>query len=94
LIYHNGDLHVFTRVEQRHLMWSSLSDLHLRHDLPWLVFGGFNECMWSFEHFSSTPRAEPQMAAFRDVLELCGLVDLGFSGVTLLMIISDQGRQM
>jgi hypothetical protein len=69
------------RVEQRHLMWSSLSDLHLRHDLPWLVFGDFNECMWSFEHFSSTPRAEPQMAAFRDVLELCGLVDLGFSGV-------------
>jgi hypothetical protein len=37
--------------------------------------------MWSFEHFSATPRSESQMAAFRDALEVCGLVDLGFSGV-------------
>jgi hypothetical protein len=51
------------------------------HDLLWLIAGEFNECMWSFEHFSATPRSEGQMADFRDMLEVCGLVDLGFSEV-------------
>lgn len=35
----------------------------------------------NFEHMSATPRAESQMIAFRDTLETCGLVDLGFVGV-------------
>jgi hypothetical protein len=42
--------------------------------------GDFNEAMWSFEHLSATPRPEGQMLAFRDTLEVCELVDLGFSG--------------
>lgn len=37
--------------------------------------------MWDFEHFSLTPRPVGQMQAFRDCLEICGLADLGFSGV-------------
>ncbi|XP_073362978.1 uncharacterized protein [Aegilops tauschii subsp. strangulata] len=37
--------------------------------------------MWDFEHLSATPRGESQMVAFRDTLEICGLVDLGFVGV-------------
>jgi hypothetical protein len=45
------------------------------------VLGDFNEAMWSFEHFSATQRPEPQMLAFRDMLETCELVDLGFFGL-------------
>ncbi|XP_073367759.1 uncharacterized protein [Aegilops tauschii subsp. strangulata] len=37
--------------------------------------------MWDFEHMSVTPRPEAQMVAFRDTLEVCGLVDMGFAGV-------------
>lgn len=37
--------------------------------------------MWSFEHFSVTARSESEMLAFRDTLEVCDLVDLGFSGL-------------
>lgn len=69
------------RVEDRHLMWSLMQDLCARSDVPWLVVGDFNECMWDFEHFSSTARAPVQMQSFRDVLETCALADLGFSGV-------------
>ena len=47
----------------------------------WLVVGDFNEAMWDFEHLSATPRGESQMVAFRDTLEICGLVDLGFVGL-------------
>lgn len=69
------------RLENRHLMWSKLQSMSTVSDLPWLVIGDFNEAMWDFEHFSSTPRPEAQMIAFRDSLEICGLVDLGFSGI-------------
>ncbi|XP_073368034.1 uncharacterized protein [Aegilops tauschii subsp. strangulata] len=49
--------------------------------MPWVVVGDFNEAMWSFEHFSDTPRSAGQMLDFRDVLEVCGLGDLGFAGL-------------
>ena len=62
-------------------MWSILRDLHRQSDLPWVVVGDFNEAMWSFEHFSATPRSAGQMIDFRDVLEVCGLGDLGFAGL-------------
>ena len=43
--------------------------------------GDFNKALWQFEHFSFTTRAEGQMVAFRDALDDCKLVDLGFKGV-------------
>lgn len=69
------------RSENRQHMWDLLSGLKPRSDLPWCVLGDFNEAMWSFEHFSVTQRSESQMIAFREVLEMCELVDLGFSGL-------------
>lgn len=69
------------RVENRHLMWSKLQSLKNVSDRPWLVIGDFNEALWDFEHLSASPRPEQQMIAFRDTLEVCGLVDLGFSGI-------------
>ena len=69
------------RTEDRHRMWSLLRDLHQKANMPWVVVGDFNEAMWSFEHFSDTPRSAGQMLDFRDVLEVCGLGDLGFAGL-------------
>jgi hypothetical protein len=46
-----------------------------------MLMGDFNEALWQFEHFSACPRAEPQMAAFRDCLQLCDVNDLGFTGL-------------
>jgi hypothetical protein len=69
------------RVENRHRMWSALTTLCASSSLPWALIGDFNEALWSYEHFSAFPRAESQMAAFRDCLQLCGLSDLGFTGL-------------
>jgi hypothetical protein len=69
------------RTENRHRMWSSLSTLCASSSLPWALIGDFNEALWSYEHFSAVPRAESQMAAFRDCVQRCGLSDLGFSGL-------------
>ena len=68
-------------VENRHMMWDKLQNLKAKSDLPWIVVGEYNEAPWGFEHFSATPRSEPQISLFRDCLVNCGLIDLGFTGV-------------
>jgi hypothetical protein len=80
------------RVEDRHEMWSSMQQLKTRSDLPWCMVGDFNEAMWSFEHMSVRARPEQQMVAFRDALEVCELVDLGFSGVPFTFDNKRSGR--
>lgn len=70
------------RVENRHHMWELLNSLSHSSNIPWLVLGDFNEALWQFEHFSLKQRNESQMQAFRDVLQTCGLHDLGFSGLS------------
>uniref|UniRef100_A0A453Q5L8 Endonuclease/exonuclease/phosphatase domain-containing protein n=1 Tax=Aegilops tauschii subsp. strangulata TaxID=200361 RepID=A0A453Q5L8_AEGTS len=69
------------RVENRHRMWSALSNLRATSSEPWLVCGDFNEAMWQHEHLSLTQRSENQMQQFRDCLLACELMDLGFSGI-------------
>jgi endonuclease/exonuclease/phosphatase family metal-dependent hydrolase len=80
------------RVEDRHRMWDTLRNLKTLSDLPWLVVGDFNEALWQEEHLSCTPRAVPQMEAFREVLFDCDLTDLGFSGVPYTYDNKRQGR--
>jgi hypothetical protein len=70
-----------------------LRNLKNESDLPWCVMGDFNEAMWSFEHFSVTPRPEAQMLAFRETLEVCGLVDIGFSGLPFTFDNRRKGRR-
>jgi hypothetical protein len=69
------------RVEDRKQMWELLQRIKDRVPDPWIVMGDFNEVMWQFEHFSNTRRGERQMEDFREVLEICDLHDIGFSGL-------------
>jgi hypothetical protein len=62
-------------------MWDALRNLKNVSNLPWLVFGDFNEALWQEEHMSNTPRPVNQMEAFREVLFDCNLTGLGFSGI-------------
>jgi hypothetical protein len=71
------------RVKNRHLMWMKLCQMHSYHDLPWLVVGDFNE--WSvcgaLNIFLRVGGRKNQMKTFRETPFVCGLIDLGFSGV-------------
>jgi endonuclease/exonuclease/phosphatase family metal-dependent hydrolase len=62
-------------------MWETLRWLKGISNLPWLVLGDFNETMWGYEHFSSTPRPERKMEEFRDTLSMCELYDISFCGL-------------
>jgi hypothetical protein len=62
-------------------MWTTIKNLKATSNLPWMIMGDFNEALWQQEHLSCTPRPEGQMAAFRETLAVCNMVDLGFTGL-------------
>jgi hypothetical protein len=76
------------RVENCYRMWDTPKNLKATSNLPWLVMSDFNEALWQQEHLSCTPHAEGQMAAFRETLTVCNLVDLGFTGLHLILMIT------
>ena len=48
--------------------------------LPWLCLGDFNEVLHRSEHVGVQERSHAQIAGFRDMVDVCGLFDLGFIG--------------
>jgi len=81
------------RAEDRHLTWELLKRIRLRSEKPWIIMGDFNELMWQFEHFSEMRRNERCMEAFRDVLDVCDMHDLGFSGTSWTYDNKQAGRR-
>ena len=53
--------------------------LRSKPHLPWCYMGDFNEILQSEEKRGGRIRPHVQMQAFRDVLDVCGFVDLGFT---------------
>jgi hypothetical protein len=60
--------------------WDLLRKLDGLFQLPWCCLGDFNEVVKLEEMCGRLNRPEKQMQAFRNVLDDCGLVDLGFHG--------------
>ena len=64
----------------RHESWSKLRQLNSRFNLPWLCAGDFNEILRSNEKHGGSSRSQSQMQLFRDVVDECSFLDLGFVG--------------
>ncbi|KAL8467467.1 hypothetical protein ACS0TY_030923 [Phlomoides rotata] len=62
------------------LSWSLLARLACLSALPWLCAGDYNEILFGYEKSGGNLRLEARMVDFRDCIENCGLVDLGFRG--------------
>ena len=65
---------------QKEKSWALLSHLASFVDGPWLCIGDFNAILSSTEKLSKRPPSYSQMDGFREALEKCSLVDLGFLG--------------
>ncbi|KAL9680031.1 hypothetical protein QQ045_017904 [Rhodiola kirilowii] len=61
--------------------WNLLRRLSQDSDQPWVVMGDFNEVLFSWEVKGRRLRREWQMRSFRETIEACGLVDLGYTGL-------------
>lgn len=68
------------RTKLRYQFWDLLRFIRTQWSGPWLCAGDFNEVLSRDEHMSKVQRGEHQMKLFRECLEDCKLVDLGFSG--------------
>lgn len=65
---------------KRFLTWDFLKIVKPTMEIPWVVFGDFNEILTLNEKWGGRDRPEGQMETFRDVLSIYGLHDLGYLG--------------
>ncbi|KAA3480509.1 Exo_endo_phos domain-containing protein [Gossypium australe] len=68
-------------LRDHNLVWNLLRRLSQEGNFPWMVAGDFNEIMYSFEKKKGIPRDHKRMEIFREALEECNLMDIGYSGV-------------
>lgn len=64
----------------RHQTWETLRDICSSSDLPWLCMGDFNEVLRPEEHEGVGERSNAQIQGFRDVVDSCRMMDIGFKG--------------
>nr|XP_023877746.1 uncharacterized protein LOC111990191 [Quercus suber] len=60
--------------------WNLLRKLNSRMILPWICLGDFNEITRQSEKLGGSVRSHSQMKLFRDAIDECGFMDLGFTG--------------
>ncbi|XP_075665007.1 uncharacterized protein LOC142634593 [Castanea sativa] len=60
--------------------WNMLRMLSSKPKFPWCCFGDFNELLEVQDKRGGVPRAHNLMESFHEVLDICGFVDLGYSG--------------
>ena len=65
---------------KRNEAWEKLRSLSSNQNIPWLCAGDFNEITRQEEKIGGALRSFNQMQLFRDVIDECGFMDLGFMG--------------
>ena len=65
---------------ERKILWSNLSKVAQLHKLPWLLLGDFNEVLCGEDKFGGRKVNLNRALEFKDCLDDCNLLDLGFSG--------------
>lgn len=61
--------------------WELLEYMRREYDIPWLCAGDFNEVLDASEHYGGRVREEWMMEGFRETVDYCKFVDLGYSGL-------------
>ncbi|KAL0016457.1 hypothetical protein SO802_003526 [Lithocarpus litseifolius] len=64
----------------RCIMWENLKKVSDRHDLPWILMGDFNEVLEESEKFGGNSLSVKKVREYRECMDQCNLLDLGFSG--------------
>ena len=73
-------IYVSSHLVKRRLVWSNLSEIAKHHNLPWLMLGDFNEVLSSEEKFGGNQINLNKALEFKECLENCNFLDLGFAG--------------
>jgi len=73
-------VHAPTTLSERLLLWQKLRELHSDNHHPWLCVGDFNEILYSWEKVGKREADQHRIAAFRELLNDCSLMDIDTKG--------------
>ena len=68
------------RLNERRILWSNLTKVAQLHQLPWLLLGDFNEVLSGEDKYGRRSININRALEFKDCLDCCNFLDLGFSG--------------
>ena len=68
------------RNEERCVLWSNLCKVADLHNKPWIMAGDFNEPLVQEDKFGGRGVSVNRSLAFKDCLDFCNMVDMGFTG--------------
>ena len=66
--------------EERCILWENLAKVAELHSLSWVLAGDFNEPLIEEDKFGGKGVNVNRSLAFKDCLDRCNMVDMGFSG--------------
>ena len=61
--------------------WEMIKGLNRKFSLPWVCAEDFNEILKGHEKLGGAPKREFEMNTFRNAVDECELVDLGYTGL-------------
>ncbi|XP_075656927.1 uncharacterized protein LOC142627031 [Castanea sativa] len=62
------------------MLWNNLKIITNLHDKPWIIAGVFNEMLVDGDKFGGRAVSANQSLIFKDCLDSCNMIDLGFWG--------------
>ena len=68
------------RSEERCILWENLTKVAELRNLPWIMAGDFNELLIDKDKFEGRGVSINRSLAFKDCLDRCSMVDMGFFG--------------
>ena len=68
------------RSEERCILWNNLAKVTELHNKPWIMVGDFNDPLLQEDKFGGRGVSVSRSLAFKDCLDICSMVDMGFSG--------------
>ena len=68
------------RIVERQVLWENPSKVVDLHGKPWIIEGDFNEPLAGDDKFGGRPISINRSMMFKDCLDKCNMVDMGFSG--------------
>ncbi|XP_023873178.1 uncharacterized protein LOC111985765 [Quercus suber] len=68
------------RSEERRILWDNLSKVAELHNKPWIMASDFNEPLIEEDKYGGRGVHVNRSLAFKDCLDNCNMVDMGFSG--------------
>ncbi|XP_057791179.1 uncharacterized protein LOC131008309 [Salvia miltiorrhiza] len=70
----------WSNTEDHYLTWDLMISLLPSVSNKWICGGDFNQTMYHFEKRDGNMKSDYKLVKFRETIETCGLLDLGFVG--------------